>query len=100
MADSNFLANIKKKSIAARSYRTKKIKLSGSNILCTIKKKPLGIPEPDTIKIKPDPIPTVLDEEAFTEPESLEEEDDDTWINVSDDEDMDIWSDDYTEDED
>ena len=51
-------------------------------------------------KIKPDPIPTVLDEEAFTEPESLEEEDDDTWINVSDDEDMDIWSDDYTEDED
>jgi len=55
-------------------------------------------------KQKPSIIESVLDDEAFEEVEGDEidndEEDDDTWIEVTDDEDMNIWSDDYTEDED
>jgi hypothetical protein len=53
-------------------------------------------------KAKPDPIPTVLDGEEFDDLEGIEldEDEDGTWINVTDDEDMDVWSDDYTEDED
>lgn len=51
-------------------------------------------------KSKPDPIPTVLDGEEFDKIELDENEEDDTWINVTDDEDMDVWYDDYTEDED
>jgi hypothetical protein len=56
-------------------------------------------------KTKPDLIKTVLDETEVDEwdetlNDGLDEEDDDQWINVTDDENMDVWSDGYTEDED